>query len=116
MTGLGGNYVGKEEDVVENTLCTKAQHTEPDGRFTYGHECHQVHALIFSLLQQGMYPTRITLHQTEGAKMPEGCRDHARNAGDCFEEDDSLVKSMRSAHGAHFEIGGDLQRAIEPGP
>ena len=92
MTGLGGNHVGKEEEVVENTLRTEAQRAEPDGRFTNGHECHQVHALIFCFFQQGVYPTRIAPHQTEGAKVPEGCCNHARNTGDCFEEDDSLAK------------------------
>lgn len=92
MTGLRGNHVGEEEEVVENTLCSKTQRTEPDGGFTYGHERHQVHTLIFCLLQQGMYPAGIAPHQTEGAKVPEGCRNHTRNAGDCFEEDYSLVE------------------------
>jgi len=116
MTSPRRNHVGKEEDVIENALCAQTQRAEPDGRLTYGHECHQVHSFVFCFFQQGMYPARITLHQAKRAKVPEGCRNHARNGSSRFEEDDPLVKPIESSHGTGFEIGGDLQRAIGPDP
>lgn len=91
MTSPGRDNIGKEEQVVENALCTQTQRAEPDGRMTEGHECHQVHSLVLCLLQQGVNPARVTFHQAKGAEMPEGCGNHARNGGRCFEEDDSLA-------------------------
>ena len=51
MAGSGRNNVGKEEDVIENTLCGQTQRAEPDGRLAQCHERHQVHALVLGLFQ-----------------------------------------------------------------
>ena len=36
--------------------------------------------------------------------MPEGCSNHSRDGSSCFEEDDSLVKPIGSAHDANSGI------------
>ena len=94
MTSAWGDDIKKEEQVVENTLCTQTQGAEPDGRVTYGHECHQVHSLVFGLFQQRMDPARIAFHETKGAEVPEGCGDHTGNCGSRLEKDDPLVELM----------------------
>ena len=36
--------------------------------------------------------------------MPEGCGNHTRDGSSCFEEDDSLVTPIGSAHRTHVGI------------
>ena len=51
------------EQVVENTLSAKDEGAHEDARLSDGKEGHEMHPLIFSLLQKGVYPTCVpSLH------------------------------------------------------
>ncbi len=79
MTKVGAEQVGQGEHSGEDPLGNNHGIPKKRSWVSQLHERHQVHPLIFSLLQQGMDPSVIPLHSSQGMEMPDHGR---REAGD----------------------------------
>ena len=69
------------EKVIEDTLGSQDNTAEEQRRLAEGHERHQVHTLVLSLLKARMNPSAITALNGERNEMNEVSRGNRRNGG-----------------------------------
>mmetsp|Transcript_65098 Transcript_65098/g.155445 ORF Transcript_65098/g.155445 Transcript_65098/m.155445 type:complete len:307 (+) Transcript_65098:542-1462(+) len=79
-------------------------------------QCDQeMHALIFGLCKQGMYPAVISAHETQRMQMTHHTRHHTWNSCHCFQEDHT-TKPIPLVHGPQGGSEFVAREEVEAGP
>jgi hypothetical protein len=84
------HQVCNEVEVEEHPLCPQHSCPEQWSWLLELHEGEQVHALILSLLKQGVDPTLVTTHQAQGVKVAQHAGNHAWHTGHGLKEEHTL--------------------------
>lgn len=85
----GVQKVGHEEGVEEDALRTNDHELHEPAGLAHLHEREEMHSLVVALFEECLDPAVVALHPAKTAEVTEHTADHARDAGNAFEEDES---------------------------
>lgn len=102
MGGAGGDEVGEEEAVEEDTLGGEDHGFHEPAGFGHFEEGEEVHAFVVGFFQERFDPAVVAAEAADGVEVAKHAADHAGDAGDAFEEDEADEPVAFGHAGAEF--------------